>query len=97
MKRVMTTCLSLAAALGTAFAETPDELLAYVESDGSAYIDTGIVGKSGTKVNIIIEPTSTSESYFLASRSGNERFLFFYLYNNKINVGFRNKIGRAHV
>ena len=91
MKRVMTTCLSLAAALGTAFAETPDELLDYVESDGSAYIDTGIVGKSGTKVNIIIEPTSTSESYFLASRSGNERFLFFYLYNNKINVGFRNK------
>ena len=69
----------------------PDEILDYVESTGAQYVDTGVVGKSGTKVNLNIEPTATSESYFLASRSGSERFLFFYLYSNKINVGYRDK------
>ncbi len=69
----------------------PDEILDYVEATGAQYVDTGVVGKSGTKVNLNIEPTATSESYFLASRSGSERFLFFYLYSNKINVGYRDK------
>ena len=69
----------------------PDEILDYVEATGSQYVDTGVVGKSGTKVNLNIEPTATSESYFLASRSGSERFLFFYLFSNKINVGYRDK------
>ena len=69
----------------------PDAYLDYVMSDGNQYVDTGVIGKSGTKVRICIEPTATTESYFLASRSGDERFLFYYIYGGKFNVGYRDR------
>ena len=43
-------CVLLSAQIMAATsANTPDKFLRYVESTGSQYVDTGIVGRSGTK------------------------------------------------
>ena len=73
MKRIIIGALLLATSFGAAFADTPDELLDYVATDGSAYIDTGIIGKAGTKANIGMMwdgITATSDNSFLGARNG---------------------------
>ena len=37
--------VAAAVAVHSASADTPDEIFDYVQTDGSAYIDTGIIGK----------------------------------------------------
>ena len=57
-------------------AETPDKFLRYVEATGSQYVDTGIVGRYGTKAECKVEWMNLVDTAFLASGyySGNKRF-----------------------
>ena len=57
-------------------AETPDKFVRYVESTGSQYVDTGIVGRHGTKAECKVEWMNFADSAFLASGywSNNTRF-----------------------
>lgn len=57
-------------------AETPDKFVRYVESTGSQYVDTGIVGRHGMKAECKVEWMNLSDSAFLASGywSNNTRF-----------------------
>ena len=75
--------VAAAVAVHSAFADTPDELLDYVESTGTQYIDTGIVGKSGTKASMQMMWTKNeSDKSFLAARkSSSERFFLLHRYN----------------
>ena len=59
-----------------ATAETPDKFLRYVEATGSQYVDTGIVGRYGTKAECKVEWMNLADTAFLASGyySGNKRF-----------------------
>ena len=93
MKKVLATLsIAVAAAIGSAFADTPDELLDYVATDGSAYIDTGIIGKAGTKANIGMMwngTTSSSDNSFLGARNGsNGRFILCHTYQQKWNLAY---------
>ena len=84
--------VAAAVAVHSAFADTPDELLDYVQTDGSAYIDTGIIGKAGTKASIGMMwggITSTSDNSFLGARNGsNGRFILCHTYQKKWNLAY---------
>ncbi len=55
---------------------TPDKFVRYVEATGAQYVDTGIVGRHGTKTECKVEWMNLSDSAFLASGywSSNTRF-----------------------
>ena len=59
---------------------TPDKFVRYVEATGSQYVDTGIVGRYGTKAECKVEWMAFSDSSFLASRTGwgDSRLYFCY-------------------
>ena len=42
--------VAFVAAAGASFAAAPESYLEYVSSDGVVYIDPGVIGKAGTKV-----------------------------------------------
>ena len=69
---MMTKLLAFAAILsiGSAFAEQPDKWVSYVESTGSQYIDTGIIGRWNTKIEAKVEWLELKDSAFIASRTG---------------------------
>ena len=75
--------------------ETPDEYLDYVQTDGSAYIDTGVIGKAGTKADIGmmwkgISDSSGSDYCFLGARNGSDgRFLLCHAYKLGWNLGYK--------
>lgn len=74
-------CVLLSAQIMAATpANTPDKFLRYVESTGSQYVDTGIVGRSGTKAESKVEWMDFSDSAFLAcgDNAGNTRFYACY-------------------
>ena len=71
MRRIARIVLpAVCAAAATAFAEEPDKWVRYVEATGSQFVDTGIVGRYGTKAECKVEWMAFSDSSFLASRSG---------------------------
>ena len=58
--------------------EVPYAFVEYVESNGSQYIDTGVVGRCGTRADMTIRwMTLNADSSFLSSRTdgGNTRFI----------------------
>ena len=65
---------------GTAFAEQPDRWVRYVESTGSAWVDTGIIGRPNTKIECQVEWMNLADSAFVASGyySNNTRFYMCY-------------------
>ncbi|MBQ2624051.1 MAG: hypothetical protein IJG18_03040 [Kiritimatiellae bacterium] len=69
-------------------AETPDKFLRYVEATGSQYVDTGIVGRYGTKAECKVEWMDFADSSFLASRTGwgDSRLYFCYCLNASGNM-----------
>ena len=85
--------VAAAVAVHSAFADTPDELLDYVQTDGSAYIDTGIIGKTGTKASIGMmwhNGGGTKDVCFLGARNGsNGRFLLCHAYGGNWNLAYR--------
>ncbi len=77
--------------------EVPDEFIEYVESQGEeilansqrpAYIDTGIIGKSGTKMSGEFAILNSEDKGFLGSRAGNDRFYMLQSFNSKITCGY---------
>lgn len=57
--------------------DDPDAFVDYVESNGTQYIDTGIVGRCGTTAEMTIQWLGKADSSFLSSRSddGDTRFI----------------------
>ena len=74
---------ALALAATTAFAEKPDKWVRYVESTGSAWVDTGIEGRWNTKIECQVEWMNLADSAFVASRSGDNRIYMCYCLNDK--------------
>jgi len=75
------------AAAATAPAETPDKWVSYVESTGSQYVNTGIDGRHGTKIEAKVEWMELADASFVSSRKedwpGNGRLYFCYCQNDK--------------
>ena len=80
--------------------EVPDEFIDYVESQGSdidpskaseqrpAYIDTGIIGRSGTKMSGEFAILKNEDNSILDSRKGDKRFYMLHSYNSKMTCGY---------
>ena len=77
--------------------EVPDEFIDYVESQGGAaqadgqlpaYIDTGIIGRSGTKVIGEFAILKSEDNSILDSRKGDNRFYMLHSYNSKMTCGY---------
>ena len=72
--------------------ETPDAYLDYVQTDSNQYVDTGVIGKAGTKAEIDMMwggITSSSDNCFLGSRNGSGgRFILCHTYKMKWNLGY---------
>ena len=85
--------VAAAVAVHSAFADTPDEILDCVQTDGSAYIDTGIIGKAGTKASIGMMwngISSSTDVCFLGARNGSDgRFLLCHAYKLGWNLGYK--------
>lgn len=67
---------------------TPDKFVRYVEATGAQYVDTGIVGRYGTKAECKVEWMDFADSSFLASRTGwgDSRLYFCYCLNASGNM-----------
>ena len=59
--------------------EKPAAYVEYVESDGTQFVDTGVVGKSGVSADFKMAFLATEDKGFLESRKGNDRY---YLWHN---------------
>ncbi len=59
--------------------DVPDAFIDYVESFGNSYIDTGVIGRSGTAAKMEIVLKNNYDNALLASRNGSDRF---YLIHN---------------
>ena len=77
--------------------EVPDEFIEYVESQGSdaladgqkpAFVDTGIIGRSGTKVSGEFAILKSEDNSILDSRKGDNRFYMLHSYNSKMTCGY---------
>ena len=99
MKNMRFTSAFRAAALACAFAvpaasfaETPDAYLDYVESTGSQYIDTGVTGKSGTRMVAEMEwgETPSSQSTFCGAYDGST-----YVVTPYTSAGSSHQVGYA--
>ena len=78
MKRLMMMLLCSVAL--SAFAAQPDRFVRYVEATGSQYVDTGVVGRYGTKAECKVEWMALEDRAFLAcgNYSSNTRFYMCY-------------------
>ena len=79
---VSTICAAIVTAICLAtsatFADEPDAFVEYVESDGTQYIDTEVVGRCNTSADMTIQwRLAKTDASFLSSRtgSGNTRFI----------------------
>ena len=61
---------ALTLATATVLAEQPAKWVSYVESTGSQWIDTGIIGRPNTKIEAKVEWMTLADSAFVASRTG---------------------------
>ena len=87
--------------------ERPAQYVDYVESDGTIFVDTGVVGKSGTKAELDVTFLEDNDRGCLDSRSGNNRFYLFhngsttygilYGYGDYIDIGTPSIGTRYHV
>ena len=50
--------------------DKPDKWVSYVESTGSSWVDTGIIGRPNTKIEAKVEWMNLADSAFVASRTG---------------------------
>ena len=77
--------------------EVPDEYIDYVESTGSdafsegqqvSYIDTGIIGRAGTKMRGEFAILKSEDGALLGSRKGDDRFYMLHSYYSKFTCGY---------
>ena len=88
-------CLPFAlvlAVLGLARAGTPDVFLDYVESCGAQWIDTGVTGKTGTRMVAEMEwaETPSSQSTFCGAYDGST-----YVVTPYTSAGLSHQVGYA--
>ena len=77
---------ALTLAATTALAELPDKFVRYVEATGSQYIDTGIVGRYGTKAECKVAWMGLGDTAFLACGNYNNNTRFYMCYSSS-NAG----------
>ena len=79
-------------ALGSSNAETPDAFLDYVESTGTQYIDTGVTGKTGTRMVAEMEwaETPSVQSTFCGAYDGST-----YVVTPYTSAGSSHQVGYA--
>jgi hypothetical protein len=90
--------MSLAIVAGAVFtvsAAAPESYLEYVATDGSAYIDTGVIGKAGTKVEAgMMWGSISGDIAFVGARNNTDgRYLPIHVYDNKWWFGYKNQKG----
>ena len=87
-----------ASVLSPSLAEMPDSLVEYVEATGTQYIDTGITGRHGTRVDMKFVVTTQKESWMMGSRStssSRDRIFPCYLYGTSIDIGYGSSYNRT--
>ena len=73
--------------------EKPVNYVDYVESDGTVFVDTGVVGKSGTAASLSLMFKEKADKGFLDSRKGDSRF--YLIHNGSNNNVFYIGYGKA--
>ena len=70
--------------------EKPAYYVDYVESDGTIFVDTGVIGKSGTKADLKLMFKESADKGFLDSRKGDSRFYMIHngANNNIFYIGY---------
>ncbi|MBQ7189210.1 MAG: hypothetical protein IJR99_07315 [Kiritimatiellae bacterium] len=72
--------------------EKPEFYLDWVDTDGTQYIDTGVIGRDGTAAEFEMEwkPFVSGDDWeFLGARtSGNRRFLMWHVAKNALSFGY---------
>ena len=76
--------------------DVPDEFVDYVEAHGNTYVDTEVIGRSGTSCEADMEwlklGTANVDDYgFLdvrGTRDGTDRFFLIHSYISRMNVGY---------
>ena len=64
-------------------AEQPDKWVSYVESTGSSWVDTGIIGRPNTKIEAKVEWMNLADSAFVACGYYSNNTRFYMCYCNK--------------
>ena len=102
MKVTKTCCCTLAVTLCAALAassafadDVPDSFIDYVESTGSQHVDTGIIGRYGTKVELRFAGWSAANTslvgaisnsvHYLADRASGNKLRFIYNLSQTVN------------
>ena len=85
---VLAALAAVALSATRASAVTPDKFVRYVEATGSQWVDTGVVGRHGTKAECKVEWMNFADSAFLACGdwSASQRFFMCYCRNNSGNM-----------
>ena len=77
----MATPIFVIASSATASSDTyaaPDEYLDYVQSSGSQWIDTDVIGRIGVEAELDVAPVTVNDKTVLGSRSGSTTHTRFY-------------------
>jgi hypothetical protein len=80
--------MGLAALPRTASAEQPDKWVSYVESTGSQWVDTGIIGRPNTKIEAKVEWMDLADSAFVACGLWSNDTRFYMCYCNSKNANY---------
>ena len=86
-RNLLLSVFAASAAILTSSAETPDKWVRYVESTGSQWVDTGIIGRPNTKIEAKVEWMALADSAFVACGlySNNTRFYMCYCNSSTYN------------
>ena len=72
--------------------DVPDEYVEYVESHGDTYVDTGVIGRSGTSCEADVEWLALGGDYALlnarGTRDGNDRFFLIHSNDGGMATGY---------
>jgi len=94
-KLISILALAVAASAMMARAAAPESYLEYVATDGSAYIDTGVIGKAGTKVEAgMMWGSISGDIAFVGARNNTDgRYLPIHVYSSQWWFGYKNQKG----
>ena len=68
--------------------EKPAQYVEYVESDGTIFVDTGVIGKAGTAAELDVTFLKDEDKGCLESRNGNTRFYLFHNGGSTYGMGY---------